>query len=325
MNQDVAAIARGERRAIAKAITLVESRARDDRRAAADLLAQVMPRAGRALRLGVSGAPGVGKSSFIEAYGLRLLDHGHRLGVLAVDPTSPISGGAILGDKTRMERLTRDGRAFVRPSPSGGAHGGVARYTRDAIAILEAAGHDRIIVETVGVGQNETRVAEMTDLFVLLLPPAGGDELQGIKRGVMELADIVLVTKADGALAPVAERTVADYRAALRLMRPRDGAGGWRPPVIAISNVTGAGFDALDEAMADFERALGPQGIARRRAAQAAEAFLRALGDDWLDHLRHDPHWSPRLAEAEAAVAAGQASPILAAESLIAAILARPD
>ena len=200
----------GERRALAKAITLVESTRAGDRAAARALMAAVAPHAGGALRLGLSGTPGVGKSTFIEAFGMMLVEAGHKVAVLAVDPSSARSGGSILGDKTRMDRLSRHPGAFIRPSPAGRELGGVARRTREAIRLVEAAGFDTVIVETVGVGQSETMVAEMTDLFVLLLAPAGGDELQGVKRGIMEIADIIVVNKADGALVPVAESTRAD-------------------------------------------------------------------------------------------------------------------
>lgn len=211
----------GERRALARAITLVES-IRADHRAAATALLDRVGQAGRqALRIGLSGTPGVGKSTFIESFGLMLTGQGLKVAVLAVDPSSSRSGGSILGDKTRMEFLSRDPNAFIRPSPSQTHLGGVARRTREAVALCEAAGFDVILIETVGVGQSETLVAEMTDLFILLMAPAGGDELQGVKRGIMEMADIILVNKADGDLKPAAMRTVADYAGALRLLRKR--------------------------------------------------------------------------------------------------------
>ncbi|MEK9970788.1 MAG: methylmalonyl Co-A mutase-associated GTPase MeaB, partial [Ferrovibrio sp.] len=192
----------GDRRALARAITLVESRHEDDRAAADTLLQAILPQTGRAMRVGISGTPGVGKSSFIERFGLYLTGQGKTVAVLAIDPSSTLSGGSILGDKTRMEQLGRDANAFIRPSPSGGSLGGVARRTREAMLLTEAAGFDVVLVETVGVGQSETTVAEMVDIFLLLLAPAGGDDLQGIKRGIMELADLVVVNKADGELLP---------------------------------------------------------------------------------------------------------------------------
>ncbi len=233
----------GQRRALAKAITLVESTRPDDRDMAQALLADVLPKTGKAKRIGLSGAPGVGKSTFIEALGSYLIDAGHKAAVLAVDPSSTRTGGSILGDKTRMERLSRDAKAFVRPSPSGGSLGGVARRTREALLLTEAAGYDVILVETVGVGQSETAVADMVDMFCLLLSPAGGDELQGIKRGIMELADLVVVNKADGDMQIAAKRAQGEYRAALHLMRPK--FHGWTPRVVLASALEGRGLDAV--------------------------------------------------------------------------------
>ena len=211
----------GDRRALARAITLVESKRPSDASDAEVLLTGLLPQTGNACRLGISGAPGAGKSSFIEVFGKHLTGLGHKVAVLAVDPSSQRSGGSILGDKTRMASLSRDPAAFIRPSPAGPTLGGVARRTREAMLLTEAAGFDVVIIETVGVGQSETAVSEMVDIFVLLASPGGGDELQGIKRGAMELADLVLVTKADGDLAAAARRAVSDYRVALQLMRPK--------------------------------------------------------------------------------------------------------
>ena len=211
----------GDRRALARAITLVESTRDDHREDAESLLAELLPHSGNALRVGISGAPGAGKSTFIEALGLYLIEQSHHVAVLAVDPSSERSGGSILGDKTRMEQLTRSGDAFVRPSPTGGTLGGVARRTREAMLLCESAGFDVVIVETVGVGQSETKVSGMVDAFLVLVAPGGGDELQGLKRGIMELADIVVVNKADGDFAATARATAADYASALHLVRPR--------------------------------------------------------------------------------------------------------
>jgi LAO/AO transport system kinase len=233
-----------QRRALAKAITLLESTRADHRARADELLNALLPASGRSLRLGISGVPGVGKSTFIELLGLYLIERGHRVAVLAVDPSSSISGGAILGDKTRMERLSVQPQAFIRPSPSGGTLGGVAEKTREAMRICEAAGHDVVIVETVGVGQSETAVASMTDVFVLMQLPNAGDDLQTIKRGVMELADIVLVNKAD--LDPdAATRAQAQIATTLRLIGHGgrgDAAGVGRPPVLAVSALAGGGL-----------------------------------------------------------------------------------
>lgn len=233
----------GERRALARAITLIES-ARADHREQATALLEAVKGAGRqALRIGLSGTPGVGKSTFIEAFGMMLTGQGLRVAVLAVDPSSTRSGGSILGDKTRMELLSRDPNAFIRPSPSQTALGGVARRTREAVMLCEAAGYDVVLIETVGVGQSETMVAGMADLFVLLLAPAGGDELQGVKRGIMEIADIILVNKADGDLLPAATRTCADYAGALRLLRKRSSDPEGFPKAMLVSAITNDGLD----------------------------------------------------------------------------------
>jgi len=238
----------GERRALARAITLIES-ARSDHREQATALLEAVKGAGRqALRIGLSGTPGVGKSTFIEAFGVMLTGQGKRVAVLAVDPSSTRSGGSILGDKTRMERLSRDPNAFIRPSPSQTALGGVARRTREAVMLCEAAGFDIVLIETVGVGQSETMVADMSDLFILLLAPAGGDELQGVKRGIMEIADMILINKADGDLLPAAMRTCADYAGALRLLRKRAQDPDGFPKAMLVSALSGKGLnDAWDE------------------------------------------------------------------------------
>ena len=232
----------GDRSALARAITLVESRRADHQAAARQLLQAVMPLTGRAQRVGITGVPGAGKSTTIETLGLRLTGEGHKVAVLAIDPSSGRSGGSILGDKTRMERLSTDPDAFIRPSPTGGALGGVARKTREAMLLCEAAGFDVVIVETVGVGQSETVVADMVDIFLVLLIPGGGDELQGIKKGVIELADMVIINKAD--LDPkLADRSAKDYRAALHLLEPAHP--DWTPPVISVSGLHDQGVESL--------------------------------------------------------------------------------
>jgi LAO/AO transport system kinase len=233
------AVISGKRRALARAITLVESSRHEHRADAKALLAQIMPNSGNAIRIGVSGVPGVGKSSFIEAFGEHIIEQGHRLAVLAVDPSSGRTGGSVLGDKTRMARLASNPSAFIRPSPSAGTLGGVARRTRESILLCEAAGYDVVLVETVGVGQSEYAVADMTDMFLLLMLPGGGDELQGMKRGIMELADLILVNKADGELRAAATRAAADYANALRLFRPR--VHGWTVPVESCRRGLGPG------------------------------------------------------------------------------------
>ncbi len=239
----------GERRALARAITLIESARSDHREQAAALLEAVKGAGRQALRIGLSGTPGVGKSTFIEAFGVMLTGQGKRVAVLAVDPSSTRSGGSILGDKTRMERLSRDPNAFIRPSPSQTALGGVARRTREAVMLCEAAGFDIVLIETVGVGQSETMVADMSDLFILLLAPAGGDELQGVKRGIMEIADMILINKADGDLLPAATRTCADYAGALRLLRRRAQDPDGFPKAMLVSALTGDGLKTAWEEM----------------------------------------------------------------------------
>jgi LAO/AO transport system kinase len=270
-----------------------------------------------ALRIGLSGTPGVGKSTFIEAFGLMLTGQGLRVAVLAVDPSSARSGGSILGDKTRMERLSRDPHAFIRPSPAQSQLGGVARRTREAADLCEAAGFDVILIETVGVGQSETMVAEMSDLFILLLAPAGGDELQGVKRGIMESADLILVNKADGDLKPAATRTCADYAGALRLLRRRAQDPQGFPKAMTVSALEQAGLQtawAEMQALTDWRRAEGH--FAARRAAQARHWFEAELREGLLARLRREPVKSA-LADLAARVEAGDLSPALAAEDLL--------
>ena len=320
---DIAALAealsRGDRRALAQAITLVESSRPDHRPLADRLLEILLPRTGRSIRIGISGAPGVGKSTFIESFGLHVLAQGHRLAVLAVDPSSRLGGGSILGDKTRMTRLAGEAKAFIRPSPTGGTLGGVARRTREAMLVVEAAGYDVVLVETVGVGQSETAVADMTDMFLLMLLPGSGDDLQGIKRGIVELADLILVNKADGALKELASRTAADYQHALRLLHP--ASPGWTPEVQICSALEGLG---LPEAWATIERfrtTLGDSAIAGRRAGQA-KAWLRAeLSDSLLALLADHPRLRDRLPALEAEVAAGRLAPGAATRLLLAEFL----
>ncbi|WP_299648492.1 methylmalonyl Co-A mutase-associated GTPase MeaB [uncultured Tateyamaria sp.] len=272
--QDLAdRIAAGERRALARGITLVESGRADHRAQAADVLA-ALPRDRQALRIGLSGTPGVGKSTFIEAFGMMLVQAGLRVAVLAVDPSSARSGGSILGDKTRMDRLSRESAAFIRPSPSQTHLGGVARRTREAVALCEGAGFDVVLIETVGVGQSETVVAQMADLFLLLLAPAGGDELQGVKRGIMEMADMILINKADGDLKPAATRTCADYTGALRLLRKRPQDPDGFPKAMMVSALTETGLvEAWSDMQALVEWRRGAGFFDRTRADQAQYWF----------------------------------------------------
>ncbi len=312
----------GDRRALARAITLVESTRTDHRALAAELLARVAPTGIVSTRIGISGTPGVGKSTFIEAFGRHLTGRGHKVAVLAVDPSSARGGGSILGDKTRMTELSRDPNAFIRPSPSSGTLGGVARRTREAVSLVEAAGFDIVLVETVGVGQSETTVADMVDLFLLLLAPGGGDDLQGIKRGIMELADIVVVNKADGDLLKPARLAQADYQAALSLMRPRSPA--WRPPVLLASAVTGEGIAGIRETIEAYRAALEPSGeLAERRAAQAQAWLGRELADGLVDAARRHPEVAANWGPVEQAVREGRLTPAAGANRLIAAFLGR--
>ena len=307
-----AALRAGDRRALARAITLVESSRADHREKAEALLARLLPAAGASLRLGISGAPGVGKSTFIEALGLLVIGAGHRVAVLAVDPSSKRSGGSILGDKTRMPELSRREEAFIRPSPGGKTLGGVARRTREAILLVEAAGFDVVIVETIGVGQSETAVADMVDIFLLLLAPGGGDDLQGIKKGIVELADLVIVNKADGDLKPAALRAVADYRHALRLLRPASTEGA--PEVVPVSALHHEGIDRLWQMIEARGAAIAASGEhQRRRAEQARAALWSEIGEGLTELLRSDAKLAAQLPKLEAKVASGRLTPSAAA------------
>jgi len=276
-----------DRRALSRAITLVESRREDHRAQAADLLDLLRGQSSQAIRIGLSGTPGVGKSTFIESFGMMLIDQGLRVAVLAVDPSSARSGGSILGDKTRMDRLSREKNAFIRPSPSQSHLGGVARRTREAIELCEAAGFDVVLIETVGVGQSETVVAEMSDLFILLMAPAGGDELQGVKRGIMEMADMILVNKADGDLKPAAMRTCADYSGALRLLRHRPQDPDGFPKAVTVSALEEQGLrGAWDEMtkLTDWRREQGH--FHSRRAEQQRYWFEEEVRQALLAQLQ---------------------------------------
>ena len=316
----IGALRRGDRRALARAITLVESTRPDHREEAERLVEAVLPHTGAAVRIGISGPPGAGKSTFIERFGLGGIALGRHIAVLAVDPASKRAGGAILGDKTRMTELAKAPAAFIRPSSAGDRAGGVARGTREAILLCEAAGFDTVLVETVGVGQAETAVAEIVDMLVLILPPAAGDELQGIKRGVVELADLVLVNKADGELAAAAHRSAADYASALGLIRPP--LPEWQVPVRAVSALEGIGIREVWDDVERFHAALEQTGAwSRRRAEQARAALWSEIGDGLLEHFRTAPTIARRLTAVEQEVTAGTRTPTAAARSLLAAFL----
>jgi LAO/AO transport system kinase len=304
------------RRALGRAITLVES-TRDDHRALAEELVEILlPATGKSIRLGISGVPGVGKSTFIEALGLYLVDAGKRVAVLAIDPSSRRTGGSILGDKTRMTELSRTPKAFIRPSPSSGTLGGVARRTRESLLLCEAAGFDVIIVETVGVGQSETAVADMVDLFCLLLLPSAGDELQGIKKGIVELAELIVVNKADGELRDAATRAVSDYRSALRLLRPL--TRHWKTEVIPVSSTIPHGLDAVWSAIERHQAAMCAAGERDvRRHEQAYAALWSDLSDQMVSALRRHPAVLAELATIENAVRAGTMAPMAGTRRLI--------
>ena len=320
----IEAVRKGDRRALAQAVTLVESTRLDHRQEAEELIEALLPETGGAARIGVSGPPGAGKSTFIERFGLEGIALGRRIAVLAVDPASKRGGGAILGDKTRMAELARAPEAFIRPSSAGDSRGGVARRTRETILLCEAAGFDAILVETVGVGQAETAVADMVDMFILILPPAAGDELQGIKRGVFELADLVLVNKADGELAAAARRSVADYASALRLIRP--SIPEWQVSVSAVSALEGTGIREVWADVEHFRDAFERTGAwSRRRSEQARAALWSEIGDSLIDRFRAAPEVTQRLAAAEKKVMAGTRTPTTAARKLLAAFLGAAD
>jgi LAO/AO transport system kinase len=311
-----AAVLDGDRRMLARAITLIESTRPDHRQQAEELLKRLLPHTGTSVRIGISGVPGVGKSTFTEAFGLHVIGEGHQVTVLAVDPSSQRGGGSILADKTRMAELARSPEAFIRPSPSGGTLGGVARRTREALLACEAAGFDVILVETVGVGQSETAVADMTDMFVLLLQPGGGDELQGIKKGIMEIADLLVVNKADGDLKTAAKRTATEYGAALRLLRP--ASPNWTPLVIQCSALMGSGIAGVWETVGSYREKLGASGeIAARRAEQARAWMWNEVHESLVSALRTHPEVKAMIGGLETKVAAGEITPTAAAQSLL--------
>ena len=306
----------GDRRLLAKTITLLESRRKDLAAVGQAVLEQLVSLTGRGVRLGITGTPGVGKSTFIEALGLHLIEQGHRIAVLAVDPSSPRSGGSILGDKTRMQRLSQHPAAFIRPSPSGGSLGGVAYRTRETLLLCEAAGFDVVIVETVGVGQSEVAVASMVDFFAVLLQPGAGDELQGMKKGVLEVADLLVVNRADGEQREAARRAATMYRHALSVMRP--ASASWRPSVLLASALTGEGIDAFWEQVTSHRKALAGSGELTARRADQARAWMWSLVEEGLQaSFRADPGVARELRRLEADVGAQKISPGAAARALL--------
>jgi LAO/AO transport system kinase len=309
----------GDRRALAKAITLVESTRPDHQEAAQRLLERLLPATGGAVRMGISGVPGVGKSTFIEAFGLHLVERGRRVAVLAVDPSSALSGGSILGDKTRMPRLAAAAEAFIRPSPAAGSMGGVTRRTREALLVCEAAGYDVVLVETVGVGQSEFAVASMVDFFLVLMLAGAGDELQGVKRGILELADALAINKADGDNRPRAEQAAAQYRSALNLFR--HAAGAWEPVVLTVSALEARGMDAVWSVVEEHRRRLAGTGELERKRREQRRAWLWAMVEDGLKRrFLARPDVARLVPEMEAAVVDARLTPTEAARRLLALV-----
>ena len=303
--------------ALGQVITLVESNRSDDRTQAQELLTRLLPLTGGAHRIGISGVPGVGKSIFIETFGLSLVEGGHRVAVLAVDPSSSVSKGSILGDKTRMEKLASSDDTFIRPSPTGGSLGGVARKTREAILVCEAAGFDVVLVETVGVGQSETAVAEMVDFFLLLELAGAGDELQGIKRGILELADLVSINKADGDRLQAAEHARAELERALAILRPK-GEDGWTPKVVTSSGLTGDGLDEIWAIIGEHHALLSANGALERRRQRQLLDWMWSMVDEGLrSAVRENPQVAETLADLEKDVLEGRMTPTAAAENIL--------
>lgn len=304
----------GDRAALARAITLVESKKPEHRAEAQELLKLILPATGKAFRVGITGAPGVGKSTTIDALGTYLTERKHRVAVLAVDPSSVRTGGSILGDKTRMQKLAADDNAFVRPSPSDGTLGGVATRTRETMLLCEAAGYDVILVETVGIGQSETAVAGMTDTFLALMLPGAGDELQGIKKGLLELVDVAAVNKADGDNLPRARAAASSLKAALHILA--SSAGTDTPPVLTYSALTGDGIGDLWKAVEDHRKKLSAKGLEKKRSAQQVRWMWALVESRIQERLKHDPKLKSKMPSLEKAVAEGKLPPALAAEEI---------
>jgi LAO/AO transport system kinase len=307
----------GDRAALARAITLIESRRGDHQAAARELVQALLPDTGKAIRVGITGSPGVGKSTTIDALGMFLIERGHKVAVLAVDPSSARTGGSILGDKTRMARLAVSEAAYIRPSPSSGTLGGVAAKTRESMLLCEAAGFDVVLVETVGIGQSETAVCDMTDFFLALMLPGAGDELQGIKKGLVELADMIAVNKADGDNVKRANHAAADYRSALHILSPR--SEHWQPPVMTYSALTATGIAGLWQKILDHRTAMNASGdFTARRRQQQVKWMWSMLEQRMMARLRADAALRGKVKKTEADVADGRITPAVAAEQIAA-------
>ena len=316
VSREADAVRVGDRLAMAKTITLLESKRPEKAELGRAILEELVPNTGGSMRIGVTGAPGVGKSTFIESLGIYLLERGHQVAVLAIDPSSPVTGGSILGDKTRMERLAQQEKAFIRPSPSGGSLGGVAERTREGMLLCEAAGYDVVIIETVGIGQSEVAVRSMVDFFLVLLQPGAGDELQGIKKGVLELADSLIVNKADGEQLQAAERAAADHRQALGLLNARSSS--WTPRVLTVSSLEGTGIELVWQAVLEHMTSQEASGEREGRRREQARAWMWSLVEARLqERFRAHPKVAAQIESLEREVQSLKITPAAAAKALL--------